>query len=423
LKWEIHVLHAEVIAIGDELTSGARLDTNSQWLSERLRELGLEVLYHVTVGDDLQACADVFRLALKRSDVVLVTGGLGPTADDLTREALAAATDTELVQDDAELDHLRDLFARRGREMPEQNVVQAMFPQGSRPIPNPHGTAPGIEIEASREGRDAALLFALPGVPAEMREMWQATVAVQIEQRRSTGRILRHHQVKCFGVGESKLESMLPDVIRRGRRPTVGITVSQATITLRISADGANAAECEALIAPTLDTIHRELGDLVFGAEDDELQHAVVRLLSERGQTAASCEWGTGGMIARWLHAVDPRGERYFGGTVVASRSAFEAITAVDAQSLTEHGPTSEQAARAMAESIRERTGADYGLAVSDFPEPAPDALAPLPFHIALATLDGTSSKSLPFAGHPAILHTWAAKHALNLLRLELLAG
>src|SRR5687768_12467787 len=169
-------MQAEVISIGDELTSGQRLDTNSQWLSERLGEIGVRTLYHSTVADELDANIRVFQAAIERADVVVATGGLGPTADDLTRDAIAAATGVSLELDESTLAHIESLFTRRGRTMSANNRLQAMFPTGTRIIPNPAGTAPGIDLEVPRSGRGPARVFALPGVPAEMREMWQATV-------------------------------------------------------------------------------------------------------------------------------------------------------------------------------------------------------------------------------------------------------
>ena len=173
-------MNAEVISIGDELTSGQRLDTNSQWLSQRLGDLGVRVLYHTTVADDLAANVAVFRQAIARADFVVATGGLGPTADDLTRDAVAAALGVELVLDTSSLEHIRGLFARHKREMPERNRLQAMFPAGSRAIFNPRGTAPGIWVEAPRPAGGVCRLFALPGVPAEMFEMFRETVAPAI---------------------------------------------------------------------------------------------------------------------------------------------------------------------------------------------------------------------------------------------------
>lgn len=287
-------MHAEVISIGDELTSGQRLDTNSQWLSERLGEIGVRVLYHLTVADDLDANIRVLREAFDRADLIVSTGGLGPTADDLTREAIAAAVGVPLEQNEQALEHIRTIFARRARPMPDRNVVQALFPQGSRMIRNPHGTAPGIDLEVSRQGRAACRIFALPGVPAEMREMWHETVApVILEMQHGKRHVIRHRRLKCFGVGESDLEQMLPDLIRRGRYPAVGITVSQATITLRITAEGETAEEAFVAMEPTIATIHECLGDLVYGEEDDELHHAIARSMSQRAQTLSTVEWGS----------------------------------------------------------------------------------------------------------------------------------
>ena len=173
-------MHAEIIAIGDEIISGLHLDTNSPWLSQRLEELGVRVLYHSTAADELEPCVDVFRKAIERADIVISTSGLGPTADDLTRDAMAQATDRQLVLYPEALEHIRCLFARRKRGMPPQNQVQAMFPAGSRMIPNPHGTAPGIDLEVPRLGKTPCHFFALPGVPAEMFEMWKNTLMQEI---------------------------------------------------------------------------------------------------------------------------------------------------------------------------------------------------------------------------------------------------
>src|SRR5690606_27713953 len=206
-----------------------------------------------------------------RADIVVATGGLGPTADDLTRDALAAAVGVKLWRDPESLVHLENLFKSRGREMPERNAVQADFPEGARPMPNQYGTAPGIELIVERAGRVPCDVFALPGVPAEMYEMWEATVAPRIDELRTERAVIRHRRIKCFGAGESQLEAMLPDLIRRGREPKVGITVSDATITLRITACGCDEAACQCAIEPVVAVIRQSLGQLVFGEEEDEL--------------------------------------------------------------------------------------------------------------------------------------------------------
>ena len=292
---------AEVISIGDEEASpsGQRLDTNSQWLSTQLGMLGVAVGFHTTVADNLDANVQVFQqAAIERADIVVASGGLGPTADDLTREAIAAATGRPLELDQQALDYITALFARRKRPMPESNRLQAFFPAASRVVPNPTGSAPGIDIDAPREGRKPCRIFALPGVPAEMKRMWDETVAPAIAGMFESPRVIRHRRIKCFGVGESDLEAMLPDLIRRGRNPQVGITVSGATITLRITAAGATAADCLAAMEPTVATIHECLGTIVYGEEDDELEDAILRLLIDQKKTLSTAESGTGGLIA-----------------------------------------------------------------------------------------------------------------------------
>jgi nicotinamide-nucleotide amidase len=413
-------MHAEIISIGDELTSGQRLDTNSQWLSTRLGELGVQVMYHTTVADDLAANVQVFRQAAERADLVIATGGLGPTADDLTRDAIAAAAAVELIFDAAAFAHIENLFARRKRAMPERNRVQAMFPRGSRVIPNPAGTAPGIDIDLPRAGRAAARIFALPGVPAEMHEMWEQTVAPAISKMIGAPRVIRHRQIKCFGVGESDLEQMLPDLIRRGRDPQVGITVSGATITLRITASGETPQACYLAMAPTIATIHDCLGDLVFGEGDDELEHAVVKLLDAQQKTLATAEWGSGGMIAHWLSEVPGSRDLYLGGLVTNSREfpgpPLDMITDIDPSI-----PAGGKRAIAMATVCREKFHSDYGLSVGELPAVVPTASEPPQFWYAVATPEKVVVKSSPYAGHPDILKARGGKQALNLLRLTLL--
>jgi nicotinamide-nucleotide amidase len=393
----------EVIAIGDELTSGQRLDTNSQWLAERLGEIGVRVMYHTTVGDELEPNVRVLREAISRADVIVVTGGLGPTADDLTREAMARAAGVDLVRDDAAVEHIRGLFARRQRPMPERNLVQALFPRGSRVIPNPHGTAPGIDINYPRDGRAPARMFALPGVPAEMKEMWAATVqpAISAMTPPESRRVIMHRRIKCFGVGESDLEAMLPDLIRRDRYPRVGITVSQATITLRITAEEATPAACLQIMSPTLNIIRDCLGELVFGEEDDELQHVIARLLAGRGQTLATSENYTGGLLATWL-AETPEAHRVFRGGRLA---AAEVMALADL----------EESARQLQRDAK----TDFAVLVSTSSRALEDEAGEV--HVAVCGPEKLVSRTLLTAGHPEIRRPRIAKSALDLLRKMLL--
>jgi len=402
-------MRAEIIAIGDEMTTGQGLDTNSQWLAERLLEIGVSVAFHTTVGDNLADNVLVFRQACERADIVVASGGLGPTADDLTRQALADVAGVPLVQDDASLAHIRALFARRKREMPPANVVQAMFPQGSRPIPNPHGSAPGIDMEIPRAVGKPARVFAVPGVPAEMNEMWTASVGPAIRAHLGIQKVIAHYRIKCFGIGESDLEAMLPDLIARQRYPLVGITVSQATITLRITAEGQNTDDARAAMQPTIDTIHQCLGHLIFGYEDDELEHAVIRRLLERRETLAVVEWGTGGVLANWLSDCAGSGGVFTGGFVIRNRAALDGLPPFQ----WENWFYKELLTADLASTGLRFFGTDWVLAVGPYPEDYEEQVV----HLGLATKTSVVTKPITFAGHPSILKDRTAKQALDWLR------
>ncbi|MCE9555493.1 MAG: CinA family nicotinamide mononucleotide deamidase-related protein [Planctomycetes bacterium] len=415
---------AEIIAIGDELICGERIDTNSGWISRQLTELGIPVRFHTTVGDDLPRMVVAIRAAVQRADVIVISGGLGPTADDLTRDAVAEALDMPLVLDEELLRHIEKLFARRGRPMPERNRLQAMRPEGARPISNPHGTAPGIRVEHARAGQSPCLLFSLPGVPVELFEMWRETVAPSLAAAGGSGRLIRHREIKCFGVGESHLESMLPDLIVRGREPSVGITVHAATITLRITATGSTEAECQQAIEPVVDVIRDALGDLVFGEGDDELSDAVLCLLSSTDTTLATAECGTAGRLAHWLSeaAARCRNNRreqtpqslvaapYRGGMVVPDSRATRDQRAI------------RELVEMMATGCREQFGADFGLSIGPLAPEGEESSSPGEFFFALATARGVTLHSDRTAGHPAILQDRAAKQALDVVRKKLRA-
>jgi nicotinamide-nucleotide amidase len=417
-------MHAEVMSIGDELTNGQRLDTNTQWLSQRLGDCGIPVRFHTTVADELSDLVQAFQAAIGRAHLVIVTGGLGPTADDLTRDALAAATGRELELRPDALAHVEQMFLGRGRTMPERNRIQAMFPQGSRIIPNPHGTAPGIDLEAPAP-HGSTRLFALPGVPAEMIEMWNETVQPAVLGMLPEPRLLRHHRVKCFGVGESHLESMLPDLIRRDREPRVGITVHQATITLRITAGGLDEEACRAAMQPTIETIHECLGPLVFGEEDDELEHAVLRALRRAGQTLAVCEWATQGLVNRWLQqawarecadAASEAGSPLVGGLVLNDERQLAAWLGDENAAAGDHG-NEESRVLWMAERVRQQAGSDWGLAIG----PGPDPTVPDPQVVfALAGRDDRLCERHGYLAHPEVRLPRAAKQALDLVRRTL---
>jgi nicotinamide-nucleotide amidase len=252
--------------------------------------------------------------------------------------------------------------------------------------------------------------------------MWHQTVAEAL-RRAGGGSVVRRRVIKCFGAGESNVEAMLPDLIRRGRKPQVGINASKTTILLRITAEGATEEECDTIIEPTVATIRECLGNLVFGEGDDELEHAVTRLLQEQNRTLATAEWGTGGMVADRMHAVAGAEGCYLGGLVVAGESTLKRALSIPAELVAQHSATSGEVAGAMAANCRVQFGADLGLAVSRFPPSDAPSPKPPPMFIGLADADGVRVKSFPYAGHPATLKIFCANRALNVARLALLEG
>ncbi len=418
---------AEIISIGSELTTGAKLDTNSQWLSRELAAAGISVGFHTTVADDLDTNVDAIATAVNRADVVLITGGLGPTRDDLTREAIAKMLNAPLELHEPSLEFIRSLFARFKREMPQRNQVQAMFPRGTEPIPNLRGTAPGIWAEIPRDnGRSDCLLAAMPGVPSEMYEMFFSQVRPNLQERIGGARFIRSARVNCFGPGESQAEQWLGDLTARGRDPEIGITVSKATITLRITAHGRSGEECELKIQDSKSLIYERMGTAVFGEEDDELQHILIKILTERGQTLATAESGTGGLLAHNLTEVAGFESAYLGGIIAPTSRAKTELLDVDADCLRTHDTVSAEVAEAMAEGCRNHFGSDFALAVTECPPYDPDRKKDgdndVPTaHIALAGPDGTVSRKLNLGGDPGIVKARIAKATMNLLRLSLM--
>ena len=407
-------MKAEVVAIGSELTSGAKLDTNSQWLSLELANLGIPVAYHTTMADSLEAMTEVFRIASGRCDLVLITGGLGPTLDDITRDALAALTGVELVLDDACLAHITDLFSRRNRPMPDRNRVQAMLPEGSRAIENPRGTAPGIWMERDRGPDGVCQLIAMPGVPSEMKRMFSHEVKPHLV---GSGQVMRRALVHCFGVGESTAEEMLGKLTSRDHDPEVGITVHEATITLRINASGSSEEECVEKIRQARHEIRECLGTLVFGEGDDSLASVVVDGLVQQNRSLATAEIGTGGVLMSWLSDVDGSQECLAGGHVLTDADGIGRAFGGDGR--IESEGNSEATARDLAKRCRDHYGADFALSVAECPGYDPDdpeAEAPTTW-VACAGPDGVKTKSLTLLGDVSFTRSRSAKTALDLLR------
>jgi nicotinamide-nucleotide amidase len=413
-------MKSEIISIGSEITSGQNLDTNSQWLSRRLAEMGIAVGWHTTIADDLTANVDAFRIASRRARLVLITGGLGPTLDDLTREALAQTAGVGLVFDPVSFARIQEMFAKRSRTMPERNRVQAMFPEGAEPILNDWGTAPGVWMTIN-----GCTFAAMPGVPTEMHGMFTTHVAPRLAQLGLGGGVLVQRKINCFGAGESAVEEKVADLTRRGHVPEVGITVSDAVISLRILAQAPSRAEALASIAPVEQTIRERLGDLVFGADDEELEDVVAWLMVAQRKTVATAESVTGGLIAHYLCRV-PGASGWFRGGIIAYDNALKTeLLGVPRGLIEEHGAVSAPVAEAMAVACRTRLGTDLALSAVGLAGPG-GASADKPIglvYVGLAHEGGCESHSFNWLGTRQEIQRRTTKMALNRLRLKLLRG
>jgi nicotinamide-nucleotide amidase len=411
-------MQAEIISVGSELTSGQNLDTNSQWLSLRLAEIGITVGWRTTIADDLPANVAAFQIATQRAQLVLITGGLGPTLDDLTREALAQAAGVELIFHQQSFDQIQDMFARRHRTMPERNRVQALFPSGAEPIPNTCGTAPGIFMRLG-----SSVVMAMPGVPTEMVAMYENWIKPRLQQLGLGGGVRIQRKINCFGSGESHIEERLLDLTRRGHVPEVGITASDATISLRIFAQAPTLEAAQEQIAPVERTIRERLAHLVFGVENQELQDVVLELLAEKKLTLATSEAVTGGLVAERLTGVPGAGQWFRGGLVAHDDRLKTQLLGVPSSLIEVHGVVSSQVAEAMAVGCRSLFGTDLAVSTVGVTETAA-ATASQPVgsvFVALAWNGGSSFIAYSWIGTRAEVQSRTAKMALDRLRLHLL--
>jgi nicotinamide-nucleotide amidase len=410
---------AEVLTIGDELLRGEIVDSNKAFLSDRLLSLDIETHYHASVRDVPVDMIDAFRRAAERSDVVLVSGGLGPTRDDLTAESLAQAFGREMRLDEAAVAGIRAFFASAGREMTENNASQAWFPDGAEVLANPIGTAPGFMLDVK-----SALFFCMPGVPREMMRMMDEQVLPRVAARLSGAgsRVVRARLLRTFGMGESSLDAELADVAASGD-VELGFRTSFPDNYLRPIARAATVAQADALLDRVCDAIRARLGPLVYGEGEETLEQVVGRLLRERGARVAVAESCTGGLVAEKLTDVPGSSDYFLGGVVAYADAAKRALLAVPEALLAQHGAVSDPVARAMAEGARARFGADLAVATTGISGPGGGSEAkPVGLvHIALADAAGTHSDHFVFPLDRTRHRQLTAQVALDWIRRRLL--
>jgi len=414
-------LKAEIVAIGSELVSGQSLDTNSRWLSAELGALGIAVGFHTTIGDDMDDNVAAFRIASERADLVLTTGGLGPTQDDLTREALALAAGVGLREDPESLAAIAALFARRNRPMSERNRLQANLPEGSEALPNPIGTAPGIWMTIGR-----AAFASMPGVPSEMRRMFQDQVVPRLRLRHWVERAIVHRKIALFGRGESDIEAQALDLTARGHVPEVGITASDATISFRIRGEGLTPEAAWAQTEETAALIRERFGPLVLGEGATDVADALVDELRRTGATLATAESCTGGLVAHLITAIPGVSAHYQGGVVSYANEAKTAFLGVPDELIRAHGAVSPEVAAAMAEGVRGRFGVDLAISTTGVAGPGggtPEKPVGL-VYLGLATRDGVEVRRVEIGPEQPrdVVQRRSAKQALDWARTTLKA-
>lgn len=407
---------AEIVSVGTELLMGQIVNTDAQFIASHLAPLGYRALYQVTVGDNPARLAGVVQSALARADVLLFTGGLGPTDDDLTKETVAQALGLEMAVVPEEEARLRAYFASRGKEMTPNNLKQARFPTGSIILPNPNGTAPGCIMEA--DGKAAILM---PGPPRELYPMFRDHVLPYLEKR--SGVRLHSRELRIFGMGESELTYRLRDLIAAQTNPTIAPYVKTSEVTLRVTAQCQDDAEGERLVVPVIDAILARLGSIVYSTNGESLPALCVRLLLTQGATLAVAESCTGGMLASSIVDIPGCSACFVEGAVTYANGAKVRRLGVSEETLATDGAVSLACAQQMAEGLRAAAGVTYALATTGIAGPdGGTAEKPVGLvYVALAGPGRTEVRKLRLSGDRTRIRTAATLHALDLLRRSLL--
>ncbi len=406
-------MQAEIITIGTELLLGQIVDTNAAYLAQKLAGIGLNVYRKTTVGDNEYRIAEAVRTALRRSDVVITSGGLGPTVDDKTREAIAAATDRKLMLNQGLLRHIEEFFRKRGREPGENNRRQAYIPRGAIPIHNPVGTAPGFIVKHQN-----SYVISLPGVPRELYHLTEESVLPFLRQELGLQGVIQTRVLRTAGIGESSIDRQIAD-LEESDNPTVGLAAHAGSVDIRISAKATDADEARHMLDEMEARVRERLGPMIFGTGEETIEEVVAGLLADRGLTLAVLETNTGGMLASRLTSV-PQGMAVLNQTLVTSPERARIWFLPDDEA---GAGLSTRLAEALAARIREQATADIGVAIvgdTDL-EVGPYSERTGNTYIGLSTAETRLSRHLRIGGVSEVARHWATNTTLDLLRRLLL--
>jgi nicotinamide-nucleotide amidase len=407
------MLNAEIIAIGSEMLTPFRLDTNSLWLTERLNSMGIDVKLKTVVGDDEARLEETIRDAMKRSEIVISTGGLGPTEDDITRKIFARVLKRQLVLDDAVLEKIRARFARRNVPMPEINARQALIISGAQVLENNNGTAPGMLLN---EGKCTVVM--LPGPPREMRPMFDALVAPALKQRAGDVLIVRR-KLSIYGLTESRTDELAAPIYTRYKNPSTTILFKDGQIELHLTAQARSERKANGLLDELAGELDEALGEYIFSRRDETLEEVVGDLLRARRYTLATAESCTGGLLSGRITDVAGSSEYFLAGVASYSNEAKSNLLGVPKKLIKLHGAVSEEVANAMAAGVRKRAGSTFGIGITGIAGPGggseekPVGLV----YIALADDEQSSARKFVFPGDRQFIRMLAVNSALDMLR------
>lgn len=405
----------EVIAVGTELLLGQIVNGNAAWLGAQLAEEGFDAHFQVVVGDNPKRLTETIATAIARADAVILTGGLGPTQDDLTRESIAAATDLQLIFNEEYAAELTAMWMNRfGREIPANNYQQAEHPEGSELLENPRGTAPGIALK-----HEGTWVFALPGVPVEMRGLFSKQVAPRLRQEAGGLGVLVSRTLHTFGIGESRVAEMMADLFETSVNPSLAYLASAGITKIRLTAKARSEDEALELIAPLEAEVRSRVGNKIFGVDRTSIEEELLKACRSRGWTIAVAESVTGGAVLQRLTAPSGASDVVLGGVVPYVTEAKTAVVGVDAELVAAHGVVSAEVAEALAVRAAVLLGADVGIGLTGVAGPsALGGVEPGTTIIGISTPEGVRSRVLATSKDRAPARLYAASVALQLARL-----